>query len=66
MELKDINDAKLPCAEKLAFDTSAQAKAVMASSKYHRGSNPNLKVYLCKHCQLWHLATNQPTGWLQN
>lgn len=60
MDLRD-EDAKLPCAEKLAFDTKEQAKAVIATSKYHRGSNPNLKVYLCKSCHLWHLATNYDT-----
>ncbi|HMS50433.1 MAG TPA: hypothetical protein PKA02_03300 [Candidatus Saccharibacteria bacterium] len=54
----DTDDTTLPCADKLAFDTQNQAKAVAATSAYQRGLTPKLKAYRCKHCGLWHLATD--------
>ena len=48
----------LPCHDKLAFDTPQQANSVAATSLYQRGKQPKLKAYKCRHCQLWHLATD--------
>ncbi len=48
----------LPCADKLAFDTYQQAKVVAVTSAYQRGSKPGVKPYKCRHCGLWHLATD--------
>ena len=45
----------LPCADKLAFDTKEQAEATAVVANYQHGVT--LKVYLCRHCSLWHLAT---------
>ena len=51
-----INDEiKLPCADKLAFDTSTQAMGSAVAIKWQRGTK--LKTYKCKYCQLWHLAS---------
>lgn len=54
------DELKLPCAEKLAFDTAKEARAVAVTSAYHHGDNPGVRPYRCPHCHLWHLATNTP------
>jgi hypothetical protein len=46
----------LPCADKLAFDTLKEAKGVAVTSEYRYGSK--LKVYQCRYCHQYHLATN--------
>jgi hypothetical protein len=46
----------LPCAQKLAFDTQKQASAAANVAEYQRGVV--LKVYRCRHCQLWHMSSN--------
>lgn len=45
------------CQNKLTFATEAEANgaAIMAQHKYG-GAKP--KVYICKDCEQWHLATN--------
>ena len=48
-------DPILPCAGKLAFDTKTQAEASAAAASWQHGGK--LKVYQCKHCQLWHLSS---------
>ncbi len=45
----------LPCHEKLAFDTQQQAAAAANVAEYQHGIK--LKIYRCRHCGLWHLAT---------
>ncbi len=45
----------LPCAEKLVFDTQAQANAAALVADHQR--NIKLKSYKCKYCGLWHLAS---------
>jgi hypothetical protein len=47
---------ELPCHEKLAFDTRQQAEVAANVAEYQHGSL--LKVYQCRHCRLWHLASN--------
>ncbi|MES2971095.1 MAG: hypothetical protein V4702_02115 [Patescibacteria group bacterium] len=46
----------LPCADKLSFDTKTEAERSAIVAEWQHGSK--LKVYKCRHCQLWHLATN--------
>ncbi len=45
----------LPCHEKLAFDTKEAAQGAATYAQYLHGTK--LKVYKCRHCQLWHLAS---------
>jgi len=46
----------LPCADKLAFDTPAAARATATISEWRYGGK--LKVYKCRHCHLYHLSSN--------
>lgn len=46
---------ELPCTEKLSFDTKIAAEGAATYAKYLHGTK--LKVYRCKHCGLWHLAS---------
>lgn len=48
-------DESLPCSEKLAFDTRTQADAAATVALYQRGVQ--LRVYQCRHCGLWHMAS---------
>ena len=52
--MQDQSD--LPCAEKLAFNTQKDAKAAALTAQYKHGDR--LKIYQCKHCQLWHLTSS--------
>jgi hypothetical protein len=45
----------LPCHDKLTFDTQKEAAAAANAAHYRYGSK--LKVYRCRHCGLWHLAS---------
>jgi hypothetical protein len=45
----------LPCADKMAFDTLEAAQATATVSEHRYGSK--LKVYKCRHCDLYHLAS---------
>ena len=46
----------LPCSEKLTFDTQKQAATAALVASHQHGSK--LKVYKCRYCNLWHLASN--------
>jgi len=46
---------ELPCDGKLGFDTKKQAEAAAAVAEFQHGTK--LKVYLCRHCSLWHLSS---------
>jgi len=46
----------LPCNGKLAFDTQKQAQAAATVAEYQHGTR--LKVYICRHCGLWHLSSS--------
>jgi hypothetical protein len=50
----DDNKA-LPCADKLVFESEKDARVASLVALYQHGTQ--LKVYRCKHCQLWHLAS---------
>ncbi len=47
---------KPACSEKLSFDMQKQAVAAAVVAKYQHGIR--LKSYVCKHCGLWHLASD--------
>lgn len=49
-------DDQLPCVDKLAFDTKQQADAAALTADWQH--DITLKVYICSHCGLWHLASN--------
>ena len=53
--MKDDEDNKLPCWEKVVFDTKKEAEAAGLAADWQHGAR--LKAYKCKHCGLWHLAT---------
>jgi len=51
------NDEKiLPCADKIAFDTQKEAQTAATLAAHRYGSH--VKPYRCKHCNLWHLASD--------
>ena len=45
----------LPCLAKMAFDTKKAAQAAATVALFQHGTK--LKVYCCKYCGLWHLAS---------
>ncbi|HET9174593.1 MAG TPA: hypothetical protein VFN56_04955 [Candidatus Saccharimonadales bacterium] len=51
----NTDDDALPCQEKLAFDTPAQAQAAATVALYQHGTR--LKIYRCRYCDLWHLSS---------
>lgn len=44
------------CNDKMSFDNKVEAENASTVAEFQRGSN--LKVYKCKYCHLWHLATD--------
>jgi len=46
----------MDCQDKLAFNTKDEAEKTAVVAKYQH--NTKLKAYFCKHCQLWHLASD--------
>ena len=54
--MDDKDEVKLPCADKIAFDTKKQAEATATTSEYWYGRRPH--AYRCRHCHLWHLSTS--------
>lgn len=45
----------LPCASKLSFDNRLQADATASVVRYRYGTV--VVPYICRDCQLWHLAS---------
>lgn len=45
----------LPCVDKMAFDSEKEARIAAMVAKFQHGTE--LKVYRCKYCGLWHLAS---------
>jgi hypothetical protein len=56
--MTDVDDAALPCADKIIFDTQKQAQSTALAADWQHGAS--LKAYKCRHCHLWHLSS-QPT-----
>jgi hypothetical protein len=54
-ELTEQPSDELPCKDKLSFDTKKEARAAATVAFYQHGTE--LKVYVCKHCGLYHLAS---------
>lgn len=46
----------LPCADKLAFDARREALGAATVALHQHGTR--LHVYKCRHCSLWHLASD--------
>lgn len=49
------SDSVLPCADKLSFDTKAEAEGSATVAEWQYGNK--LKTYKCGYCELWHLAS---------
>jgi len=49
-------EQKLPCSDKLVFDTKEQAEAAATVAEHTYGTR--LRPYVCRHCGLWHLSSN--------
>lgn len=47
---------KLPCADKLVFDSKKAAEDQARVINWQRGHK--LKAYQCRYCRLWHLSSN--------
>lgn len=52
----ETEENRLPCADKLAFDTQKEAAATANVAAYRYGNQ--LKTYRCRYCDLWHLSSN--------
>ena len=50
------DEEKLPCSEKIAFETRVAAETTATTSEYWYGSRPH--AYKCHHCHLWHLSSS--------
>lgn len=59
MDEDDDKQVGLACEGKLVFDNQAAAEGSAAAILWQRGTK--LKVYNCRDCQLWHLATDYET-----
>ncbi len=46
----------LPCEDKLRFDSKVEADAMSVSLRHRYDTK--YRSYKCRHCGLWHLATN--------
>lgn len=53
--MSDETTAGPPCIDKMSFDTAKEAQVAATVALFQHGTK--LKVYLCKHCDLWHLAS---------
>ncbi len=49
------DDQQDKCADKIAYESPDEARAADAASSF-RYEKPKLKVYLCRHCKLYHLT----------
>ena len=50
-----VDPEALPCIDKVTFDSVAIARAAAILAEKNHGIK--LKVYRCRHCGLWHLAS---------
>ena len=56
---EDYEEPTLACDGKLAFATQKEAVTASTVAQFqHFGTK--LKAYTCRHCGLWHLASNRP------
>lgn len=52
----DDEENKLPCADKIIFDSFGEAEGAALAADWQHGAQ--LKPYQCQYCDLWHLASN--------
>lgn len=52
----ETENTKLPCSDKVAFDTKKVAAAAGSAAEWQYGGK--LKPYSCSYCGLWHLSSN--------
>jgi hypothetical protein len=52
-------EAKLPCEDKMVFDSKTEAENTALAADWQHGAN--LRAYKCRHCHLWHLASSYKT-----
>lgn len=50
-----MEESELTCSKKLAFETKESAEGAAIYAHHRHGTK--LKVYRCRHCSLWHLAS---------
>jgi len=50
------DDVTLQCSGKMGFDSAGEAQNAAVVAAHQHGSK--LKVYKCRKCDLWHLASN--------
>jgi predicted butyrate kinase (DUF1464 family) len=50
-----MEETKLPCAEKLVFNSKEAAEGAAVYAKHRHGTQ--LRIYICRFCKLWHLAS---------
>jgi hypothetical protein len=55
MQEDQPSDLVLPCSDKISFDNQKQASAAANVAQYQHGAK--LRVYKCRYCKLWHLAS---------
>lgn len=48
--------SELRCKEKASYKSKKEASAAAVVAQWQHGSK--LKIYLCKYCNLWHLASD--------
>jgi hypothetical protein len=46
----------LSCNEKMSFDSKSEAENTVVVVEHQRGTK--LRVYKCRQCQLWHMASD--------
>lgn len=53
--MEHADEVKMPCSDKISFDTRQAAEATATTSEFWYGHRPH--AYRCRHCGLWHLST---------
>ena len=53
--IKIMDEITLPCIEKLVFESKEAAEGAAVYARHLHGTS--LKVYKCRYCHLWHLAS---------
>lgn len=53
--MENGEELKLPCAEKMTFDSRKEAEGAATALQWQHGSQ--LKAYKCTNCGLWHLSS---------
>jgi hypothetical protein len=54
--MNESTEEKLPCADKLVFETREAASASANVVAYRYGSK--VRPYKCQYCSLWHLSSS--------